>query len=1043
MPTLEELSIVINANTNALFKATTSIDKFEKSTVKSTDKINKAFKDNTKVLGNVVKDIKKKVSVERVAKKSTTDVERAQVRQSKALVGAREKYLNLSSAIKRSGMEQEKMDSLLQKTKSTIGAFTKSMGAGSATTQKFTEAQNKFTRRMGESKRELTEFNSELRKSNMKKAAKETKELQRRMEELTKSVQIALGPLSGVASRITAFTALMKSGAAPVAIFAGTIIGFSFALIKSASAAAIFQMEVLRMDAILKATGRTAQITVEELAVVADRLGEATLTTESAARRAISVLLSFPTLPAKNMKEILGLAQDLSSVMKLDLSSAAAQLGRALEDPVGGMSALRRAGVIFSEQEKELIKDLVELNMAAEAQEIILNNLAGTLGGAAKREAEGLAGAWDTLKERMTDFLNIAGAVVAEPLTDWLKDINERMKSLANETDIAKRVGILFAETILLLRGAFDLLKITLDGLNIVSYVTGFTNLLNVLGAITEEVVPTLKSEKKLRDQIAVISAKEGTVRQLILGIVFRTNKLWKQQADLIAKGSRTTFREKARLRGIFNALNRVHQSKVSHERELFSLIRRRAKFEAQLAKRKEFTRPLKEAAASITAALKRAIAEKTPEEIRAEKAKKAHKDRDLAATAASVRLIKNTQSLNKFMATLGASSAKLDEELAEIHQENTIKKIKNNADFQKSIAKTEERARAEFKKTQEESKRFLDRMKKDRSDTAAFLMNLAIRGQKLIQKATKKDLDDQQKSLVGRAQAREDDLAASVRVEEERRKIVEDSHKFMNKLDKEDEGRERKVTRELMKIWREHWKQIEKDRGEARAIRLEGDKLVLESRIAMAAKERALVEQIADIQREANKTQKMFVDSFVSGVSSGFADMIVNGERAKDVIGNLIKSMAHLIVRVQIYNALVSAFGLGGAGGGTTGTGTYQPPNFANPGSGETAGLAHGGPLSKNQPAIVGELGPELFVPKSSGKIIPNNKLGGENKVNVNIYNQNNSDVTIRETPSGNGGVDIEVMISNIVASNIRNNGIIAQGINESFGSRPRTTQR
>ena len=149
---------------------------------------------------------------------------------------------------------------------------------------------------------------------------------------------------------------------------------------------------------------------------------------------------------------------------------------------------------------------------------------------------------------------------------------------------------------------------------------------------------------------------------------------------------------------------------------------------------------------------------------------------------------------------------------------------------------------------------------------------------------------------------------------------------------------------------------------------------------------------------------------------------------------------MAHLIVRVQIYNALVSAFGLGGAGGGT---GTYQPPNFANPGSGGTAGLAHGGPLSKNQPAIVGELGPELFVPKSSGKIIPNNKLGGGNKVNVNIYNQNNSDVTIRETPSGNGGMDLEVMISNIVASNIRNNGIIAQGINESFGSRPRTTQR
>ena len=260
MPTLDALSIIINANTNALFKATTSIDKFEKSTVKSTDKINKAFKDNTKVLGNVVKDIKKKVSVERVAKKSTNNVERAQIRQNKALITAQEKYFNLKSAIKRSGMEQEKMNKLVVESGQAFNNFKTSMRATALSTQKFATAQNKLTQGLGGAKRKLTEFNSELRKSDTKKAAKETKEFQRRMEELTKSVQIALGPLSGVASRITAFTALMKSGAAPVAIFAGTIIGFSFALIKSASAAATFQMEVLRMDAILKATGRTANL---------------------------------------------------------------------------------------------------------------------------------------------------------------------------------------------------------------------------------------------------------------------------------------------------------------------------------------------------------------------------------------------------------------------------------------------------------------------------------------------------------------------------------------------------------------------------------------------------------------------------------------------------------------------------------------------------------------------------------------------------------------------------------------------------------------
>jgi phage-related minor tail protein len=40
--------------------------------------------------------------------------------------------------------------------------------------------------------------------------------------------------------------------------------------------------------------------------------------------------------------------------------------------------------------------------------------------------------------------------------------------------------------------------------------------------------------------------------------------------------------------------------------------------------------------------------------------------------------------------------------------------------------------------------------------------------------------------------------------------------------------------------------------------------------------------------------------------------------------------------------------------------------------------GLAEGGPVSSNMPYIVGEKGPELFVPNSSGKIIPNNALMG-----------------------------------------------------------------
>jgi len=49
----------------------------------------------------------------------------------------------------------------------------------------------------------------------------------------------------------------------------------------------------------------------------------------------------------------------------------------------------------------------------------------------------------------------------------------------------------------------------------------------------------------------------------------------------------------------------------------------------------------------------------------------------------------------------------------------------------------------------------------------------------------------------------------------------------------------------------------------------------------------------------------------------------------------------------------------------------------------------AYGGEFSANKPYIIGERGPEIFQPNSSGTIIPNNKIGGGSGVTVNInYN-------------------------------------------------------
>ena len=53
---------------------------------------------------------------------------------------------------------------------------------------------------------------------------------------------------------------------------------------------------------------------------------------------------------------------------------------------------------------------------------------------------------------------------------------------------------------------------------------------------------------------------------------------------------------------------------------------------------------------------------------------------------------------------------------------------------------------------------------------------------------------------------------------------------------------------------------------------------------------------------------------------------------------------------------------------------------------SGGVSEMQHGGPVTAHQPYIVGEAGPELFVPNQSGQIVPNNQIGGAGGVNLTL---------------------------------------------------------
>ena len=124
---------------------------------------------------------------------------------------------------------------------------------------------------------------------------------------------------------------------------------------------------------------------------------------------------------------------------------------------------------------------------------------------------------------------------------------------------------------------------------------------------------------------------------------------------------------------------------------------------------------------------------------------------------------------------------------------------------------------------------------------------------------------------------------------------------------------------------------------------------------------------QISDVMQNAFSGME---DALVSFVMTGKADF-------KSLANSIISDL----IRIQIRSMLGGIFGSGGGFslGSLLGIGGGGQYSFGAGGyTGMGPFMAKGGPVSANSPYIVGEKGPELFMPGSSGSIVPNNRLGG-----------------------------------------------------------------
>ena len=153
-------------------------------------------------------------------------------------------------------------------------------------------------------------------------------------------------------------------------------------------------------------------------------------------------------------------------------------------------------------------------------------------------------------------------------------------------------------------------------------------------------------------------------------------------------------------------------------------------------------------------------------------------------------------------------------------------------------------------------------------------------------------------------------------------------------------------------------------------AFKQELEKLTKDMTPEEAARTEELLRGVAATEEQVKALEKLesMYASIGQSISSGIVDALsaaVEGTKSlADVASQTLRQVANILLQFGINTAL----------GGIPGLSSFFP------------GRATGGPVSGGSPYMVGEKGPELFVPNTSGNIVPNNKLGGGGGGSTNV---------------------------------------------------------
>jgi len=246
-----------------------------------------------------------------------------------------------------------------------------------------------------------------------------------------------------------------------------------------------------KLETVLKSTGNAAGFTAEQLKQQARELQKITTFGDEAIIEMQALLATFVNIKNTEFRDAEMSIMNISTLMGTSLKESAVQVGKALNDPIKGVSALTRVGVSFTDKQKETIEQLQKTGQTAKAQRIILAELNKEFGGQAAAAANTFAGKMKQLRNSVSDVGEAVVGFFIPHITEAAKVLKRFVDAIQVEVidalggDLSKLDfyqifdKFLFAfpqveEALILARDLIEDIKKSVKELSTEAFVTGF-----------------------------------------------------------------------------------------------------------------------------------------------------------------------------------------------------------------------------------------------------------------------------------------------------------------------------------------------------------------------------------------------------------------------------------------------------------------------------------------------------------------------------------------------------------------------------------------